>query len=205
MNSINSGLPGLGVEVLNPEVRGNDCTVRELATRQRLESVGGRFSTIVLDEDLASAMSTAGNLHSENLSELGAFLAHILHDFFVIFVIEELIKRDHVEKLQDLGGLEILGGGLGKHLHGIHAHVETGGLCGSNTGANKLKVTVDKFHAVQTFNGQSSVVRVDVFIEGNSLEKLVAKNMGQYGDTQTYPRLLCSSILDQNKRLKVTE
>ena len=68
MNSINPDLPGLGFEVLNPEVRGNNCTVRELATRQRLKSGGSRIGAIVLNEDLASTVSAAGDLHSKNLS-----------------------------------------------------------------------------------------------------------------------------------------
>jgi hypothetical protein len=90
---------------------------------------------------------------------------------FIVFVVDELFRSNHVQQLEDTAFLEVVGCCTGKHGHGVHAHLEAGSLSDTDAGAFDCEVFVAKFHAVETFDGDVGGGWVDVFAESNTLRK----------------------------------
>jgi hypothetical protein len=70
----------------------------ELATRQRLESVGGRLSGVVLNKDLASAVSAAGDTAESATNALKALAGRKFSDRTVVasyFSVENFDTFEH--------------------------------------------------------------------------------------------------------------
>lgn len=88
---------------------------------------------------------------------------------FVIFIIDELFRSNHVQQLKDTTFLQVIGCCTGKHGHGVHAHLEAGSLRHADAGAFDFEVFVAEFHAVESFDGDVGRGRVDVFTESDTL------------------------------------
>ena len=88
---------------------------------------------------------------------------------FIISVINQLLRRDHVKQLQHTSFFEVVRCSSRKHGHGINAHFQAGGLRDTDTGALHFKVLVAEFHAIETFYGDVGGGWVEVLTEGDTL------------------------------------
>lgn len=91
------------------------------------------------------------------------------HLTFVVFIVDQLFRGNHVQKLEDTTFLKVVGGCTCEHGHGVHAHLEAGSLSNTDAGAFDFEHFIAEFHAVEAFDGDVGGGWVDVFAESDAL------------------------------------
>jgi hypothetical protein len=107
---------------------------------------------------------------------------------FIILVPNQILRRNHIQQLQDSTAFKFSGLSAGKHGHSLYAHIKTGGLSKANARASHFDLDVAELHVVQAFDGDGGGGGVDVFGECYALCLLDEGGEGMGGEGEVLTR-----------------
>src|SRR5947207_1251043 len=93
------------------------------------------------------------NLHVDQFTVLGTLFPDIVADLLVLLIIHQLLRCDHVEKLEHTAILHFCAGCASHHRHGVNTHLCSGALLDAHTGTLDSEELVANFHSIESFDG----------------------------------------------------